>query len=104
MLNFNLNKFQLNVRTLGLQMPQTSGNMANCSQCGFKHTRLVRNRCKRTLNTSAPNLRDVHSSDEDVVTETSKQLNTAAPQEQVVASGASVASNSSLNFEESARH
>ena len=76
-------------------MPQSAGNKASCSKCGFKHTRPVENRCKRTLNSSAPTLRDAHSSDEEVVAEPNQQLDTAAPQGQAVTSGSSIASNSS---------
>ena len=54
--------------TLGLKMPQTAGiKEASCSRCGFKHSRPVGIRCKRTLNSSTAALRDAHSSDEEAV-------------------------------------
>ena len=76
-------------------MPQTAGSKATCSKCGFKHTRPVGVRCKRAFNSSAPTLRDTNNSDEEVVAENSKQLNTAAATGQAIASGDTVASNSS---------
>ena len=78
-------------------MPQTApnGNVASCSRCGFKHARPVGNHCKKTLNSSAPRLRDAHSSDVEVVAQSSQQLDTAANPGQAVASGASAISNSS---------
>ena len=39
--------------------------VASCSRCGTKHPRPVGTRCKRTLNVSAPNIREHQSSDED---------------------------------------
>ena len=105
--------YKFTKRHLDLKVPQTAGNKASCSKCGFKHTRPVGNRCKRTLNSSSPTLRDAHSSDEEVVAEPNQQPDTAVCSS--TGTGHSTQKNCSLklqtgrhqiglNFKESARH
>ena len=45
---------------------KNSTSTETCSKCGVKHSRPVGVRCKRTLNISAPTIRETHSSDYEV--------------------------------------